>query len=216
MEKSIVLIHSAIAILLLLYLLIRILAGLIGLRDRDYQEKIRARFRKTDWAFAVLLALSGAYPLLAPGQFELYHLVKILLLCAFIWLSRYANKFHFTAVSLVIVVLVIMAAYFSFTDQPRFPVRHGTFEASHPEIGELSPLEQGKFIFNTICSDCHGQDGKLGRFGAADLTVSKMSREEKIEIVTQGSPLTVMRSFSEELSANEISAVVNYIQSLAR
>jgi len=216
MEKNIVLIHSGIAVLMLLYLFIRILVGLFGLKDPEYQKKIRGKFRRTDWAFTVLLALSGAYPLILPGQFELYHLLKILLLAAFIGLARYGKRFHFTGGAVVSVAFLVMAGYMSFTDQPLFPKKQSSFEAEHPEMRALSRIDQGKLIFTTICSNCHGDNGKLGRFGAADLTASRLSKTEKLKIVTEGSPLTVMRSFRAELSASEIEAVVAYVHGLTQ
>ena len=216
MEKSVVLIHAGIAVLIILYLLVRILAGLFGLKDSVYQEKIRQKFRIADWTFAVILAISGAYPLILPGQFELYHLIKIFILFAFIGISRYGKRFHFTGATLALIGMLILAGYVSVTDTPRFPKAEGTFAAKHPEINEMPRIEQGKVIFNTLCIDCHGTDGKKGRFGAADLTVSKLSVDDKIGMVTKGSPLTVMRSFSEELSSDEIEAVVDYIHSLVK
>ena len=206
--------HAGIAVLLLLYLLVRLLISVFGARDRDYLERTRRRFKKPDWFFAIVLAISGLYPLISIGQFELYHLIKLIILILFIWLSRYATKVNFAGSTFLVVALIILAGISSFTDSPTFPKKAGTFQKSHPEIASLSNSEKGPFIFNTLCAQCHGNDGKLGRFGAADLSISKLTIDKKIETISKGSPLTVMRSFSKELSTEEIELVAGYIETL--
>ncbi|MCE7991681.1 MAG: cytochrome c [Roseivirga sp.] len=215
MEKNIVLIHSAVAVFMVLYLIIRLLISLFMLRDRERQLKFRQRFKKADWIFAALVLLSGLYPLSIPDQFELYHLVKLLVLILFIWLSRYVKSLNFALVTLISTVLVLYAGYASFTDQPVFPKKQVTFEQANPDDASLSALEKGQLIFTTHCTACHGTNGKLGRFGAADLTLSKLSLEQKIDIISNGSPLTVMRSFTNDLSQEEIRQVAAFVHGLA-
>lgn len=216
MEKNIVLIHSALAFFLVLYLLIRLLISLFVLRNKESMSKLKRRLRKTDWAFGGLLAISGLYPLLLLGQFELYHILKLLVLVLFIWLSRYAKSFNFATATLIAILLTVYAGYASFTDQPVFPKKAGTFAQKYPEAKSLSTLEKGELIFTTLCVTCHGTDGKLGRFGAADMSKSASSLNQKIEVIEKGSPLTVMRSFTSELSEKEIEAVGRFVDQLSK
>lgn len=215
MEKNIVLIHAASAVAFVIYLLVRSLIFLFGFRDREYLGKVRLRLRKPDWFFAGLLFLSGLYPIIALGRVELYHLIKLAVLVIFIYWSRYATKFNLAASNLALIVLTIAAGISSFVDQPSFPKVQGTFETLNPEISAMSGLEKGKYIFDQLCVQCHGFDGKRGKFGAADLTLSKLDLTEKQEIIAGGSPLTVMRAFSSELSADEIQAVAIYVSTLS-
>ncbi len=214
MEKNIVLIHAGLGVLFLLYLLIRLFISLFGLSDKEYQNTIRAKFRIPDWVFIVLITITGLYPIVLIGQFELYHILKTLSLALLIWLSRYKKSLNFAAASLMAIVLTIFAAFTSFSDKPTFPRKASTFEKDHPEIAQLPLIEKGRTIFTTLCVQCHGSDGTMGRFGAADLSQSKLDLEEKIEMITNGSPLTVMRSFKDQLSEDEIVAVATYIEAL--
>lgn len=214
MEKNIVLIHSAVAVFMLLYLIVRLLISLFMLRDHERQLRFRQRFRKTDWAFATLLLVSGLYPLLLPGQLELYHILKLLILVLFIWFSRYANRLNYAGATLLAIVLILYAGYASFTDQPVFPKKQVTFEQTNPDAASLSALEKGQLIFTTHCIACHGANGKLGRFGAADLSQSLLSLDQKIDIIKNGSPLTVMRSFTNDLSEEEIRLVAAFVNGL--
>lgn len=55
-------------------------------------------------------------------------------------------------------------------------------------INELkkSPKEEAKNLYTLHCASCHGMDGKLGGSGAKDLTRSKLSNTELIQIITNG------------------------------
>lgn len=215
MENNIVLVHAGIAVLFVLYLLVRILISIFGLNNPEYQGIMRRKFRIPDYAFFILLFATGMYPILALGKIELYHLLKLFFLAFIFWSSR-MSKMNFTGASFIGLVLLIASAYTSFTDTPTFPKERSSFEKDHPEIVDLSVIEKGEVIFNTKCAECHGRDGKKGRFQAADLTKSSLPFDDKVETVNEGVPLTVMRSFSVELSEEEIAAVVTYIEEAIR
>ncbi len=211
MGNNIVLIHAGIGVLFLIYLLLRLIISVFGVSDPEYQTIIRRKFRIPDYVFVGLLLITGLYPIFILGQIELYHLLKILLLALLFWSSR-VSKMNFVRASLLGIIVLIVSGYSSFTDSPSFPSTKSSFEKDHPEIITLSGLDKGEVIFNTICAECHGKDGRKGLFQAADLTKSRLSTEQKVEIVSKGSPLTVMRSFSNELSNEEIETVVKYIE----
>ena len=64
-------------------------------------------------------------------------------------------------------------------------------------------------LYTQFCTQCHGADGKLGLAGAKDLTTSEMTREQKINIVTNGKG--GMTPYKDMLSTKEIEAVVDYL-----
>lgn len=70
----------------------------------------------------------------------------------------------------------------------------------------------GAAIFRQYCVTCHGADGKLGLNGAKDLTVSILTIEERINVITYGKK--VMTPFNEVLTPEEIKAVAEYTQKL--
>jgi mono/diheme cytochrome c family protein len=51
-----------------------------------------------------------------------------------------------------------------------------------PETPEV--LGENLFIMN--CAACHGDDGKLGASGAKDLTMSRLTDNEIVKILTEG------------------------------
>lgn len=71
---------------------------------------------------------------------------------------------------------------------------------------------RGQLIFKQYCVICHGADGKLGISGAKDLSVSILSKEERIGQVTNGKGL--MTPYKDILSAEQIEAVVDYLEEL--
>ena len=66
----------------------------------------------------------------------------------------------------------------------------------------------GQKIYKTNCVLCHGEDGKLGLNNSKDLTVSKLTMEERITMVTNGK--NAMTGFGTLLSKEEIEAVAAY------
>lgn len=71
----------------------------------------------------------------------------------------------------------------------------------------------GMAIFRQYCVTCHGADGKLALNGAKDLTISTLTLEERINIITNGKKL--MTPFNEILTPEEIKAVAEYTRTLA-
>ena len=71
---------------------------------------------------------------------------------------------------------------------------------------------KGKLVYKQYCVTCHGMDGKLNVSGAKDLSISTISREEATNQVTNGKGL--MTPYKDILSADQIAAVVEYIEEL--
>lgn len=77
---------------------------------------------------------------------------------------------------------------------------------------DVSNQISGPQIFKQYCQTCHGADGKLGLNGAKDLSVSALSVEQRIELITNGKG--VMTPFRTILTPEQIHAVAEYTQSL--
>lgn len=77
--------------------------------------------------------------------------------------------------------------------------------------GGSSKIDASK-IFKTHCQLCHGTDGKLGLNGAKDLTVSELSLDQRIELITNGK--NTMVPYENILSPEEIKAVAQYTMNL--
>jgi mono/diheme cytochrome c family protein len=74
-------------------------------------------------------------------------------------------------------------------------------------------IDKGKQLYKNYCVSCHGIDGTLGLNGAVNLQMSKLTKEEKINVITNGRKL--MLPFKEILKPHEIESITVYIQTFA-
>jgi cytochrome c6 len=70
----------------------------------------------------------------------------------------------------------------------------------------------GSKVYKISCAVCHGEDGKLGANGAKDITVSKLTLDERVALITKGKGLMPAQEYI--LSAAEIKAVAEYAMNL--
>ncbi len=70
----------------------------------------------------------------------------------------------------------------------------------------------GQKIYKQSCTFCHGIYGSLGVSGPDDLTISKLTVEERIGIIKNGRGQ--MKGFVDILSDAEIEAVANFTLTL--
>lgn len=85
-------------------------------------------------------------------------------------------------------------------------------DKSEASTDEKPNNRRGQLIFKQYCVICHGADGKLAISGAKDLSISVLSKEERINQVTNGKGL--MTPYKDILSADQIEAVVEYLEEL--
>ena len=76
------------------------------------------------------------------------------------------------------------------------------------------PKIDGEKLFKMNCVLCHGEDGKLGLNNSKDLSLSELTIEERIEMVTNGKNL--MTGFSALLDKDQIKAVAEYTLTLKK
>lgn len=72
----------------------------------------------------------------------------------------------------------------------------------------------GKNIYKMNCVNCHGLYGNMGASGSFDLTVSELSLDERILVITNGR--NTMLPFSSLLDEDEIKAVAEYTLELKK
>ena len=80
--------------------------------------------------------------------------------------------------------------------------------------GSQTSASPGETVYKKYCVLCHGLDGKLGLNGSKDLTISKLTLEERIIQVTKGK--NTMTPFQGILSPEEIKAVAEYTMTLTK
>jgi cytochrome c6 len=200
--------HLMIGGIICVLLLIKVLILLFFIKRKDSQEAVKRKTKYLDWFFVVMIALSGLILSFVLKRFEPYHFIKILGLCVVVFFLRsYKGTVYFVSVLLVLILSVGIMV---------LSVKKPAFTApDHADTAEGIPqIVLGQSLYAKHCTECHGADGKLGKFGAMDLSVSHIGVERKKNTILNGRPVSVMRSFKNELSANDIDAVVAYIETL--
>ncbi|MCI5081269.1 MAG: cytochrome c [Saprospiraceae bacterium] len=76
------------------------------------------------------------------------------------------------------------------------------------------PKADGKKIYKQYCITCHGLYGDMGASGAANLTESKLTVEERIQVITNGRK--TMAAFKSLLNEEKIEAVAKYTMELTK
>lgn len=70
----------------------------------------------------------------------------------------------------------------------------------------------GQSLYESNCTSCHGEDGRLCVLGAKDLSVSIMTKEQMMEIITNGK--NTMTPYGNVLNKEEITSIADYVQIL--
>lgn len=215
MDSFIVVIHVLLALLFTLYLVVRLIRSFWGIRDKQKERAIKKSFLYPDWIFITLIIVTGLYPIVVLGHIELYHLIKFILLAIVIYLSRAEFSFNYALTNTLCILIIGCVIVLSFNRNLTFNLGEKSFTKQQTEAPEkLTELEKGKIIYDEFCTPCHGANGRLGTFQAADLTQSNLTFEERVAIISNGSPLTVMRPFKHELTPEEIKAVTRFVEEL--
>lgn len=84
-------------------------------------------------------------------------------------------------------------------------------QAGHTETAPVS-TETGKQLFVRTCAPCHGEDGKAGISGAADLQESQLDSMAIRKTVSDGKGS--MPAFNSVLGKEELSRVAAYVRTL--
>lgn len=84
--------------------------------------------------------------------------------------------------------------------------------SSGPATPDDPTLARGQEVFNARCASCHGADGG-GGFGkklAGEVEENFPNIDDQIAVVTNGREGTNMPAFGDQLSDEDIEAVVRY------
>ncbi|MEO6722541.1 MAG: cytochrome c [Ferruginibacter sp.] len=70
----------------------------------------------------------------------------------------------------------------------------------------------GKELFESKCVNCHGTDGTKGRWGAKNLSTSRLSDEALFKVISEGRGF--MPKWGKKLAPPQIDALIAYIKTL--
>lgn len=84
-----------------------------------------------------------------------------------------------------------------------------TASGSQPDAKVSASLD-GKSLYENNCEMCHGSDGQAGTMGATDLSTSKLDHAATTLLIQNGR--NGMRAFRADFNAEQLEAVVKYIE----
>lgn len=82
------------------------------------------------------------------------------------------------------------------------------------QTAAITKIVDGAEVYKTNCLVCHGEDGTLMLANAKDLSISTLSVEERIDLITNG--VGVMMPYKGILDDAAIKAVAEYSRSLKK
>lgn len=97
----------------------------------------------------------------------------------------------------------------------------GFSSCSESEESSASTAEKlsGEQLYMQKCISCHGKNGDLGVSGAANLSKSSLSFDDKSRFIKEGSSNGIMQAYGEKfggsLNDEQIQKLTEYIETLA-
>jgi len=199
--------HKLVVLLFVLIYLIKTVLLLLN-RNESLQSFTR-KIKIPEMIISTLFLLTGIYLAINTGDKGTWLWVKIAAIVVVIPLAIIAFKKSNKMLALLSFIILVYIYGISETKSANF--KKEVTDGFNKGAG-IPTSESGKNIFDSQCANCHGSDGKLGLSGAKDLTLSTLSHEEKVALITNGK--NAMRSFKNDLTPKQIEEVTNYVEQL--
>lgn len=241
MQETVTVLHTHVLVVILFLILFTAKAIMLFLNEHRQLDKAKRYTKALDMVFGTLILVTGGYLLYLYQGMPGWLIIKIVLVLLAIPLGIVGIKRHnkpLTALSLLIFFYVYgVAETKSLTMSASGPVNNATTdENSTPSIDaaetaevdsatagvseeivatlEDAQLANAKAIYTQVCETCHGPDGAKGLGGAANLTVSTLSLQDRINVVENGRGL--MPGFGSQLTEQEAQALAAYTMTLKK
>ncbi len=193
-----------------LFLLIYVIKTILLLANNDNGlAKFTKATRVFEMIISTLFLITGIYMLTQIPEIKSMLIIKIVIVFASIPLAVIGFKKKNKALAVVSLLLIIAAYGLAEMSKKQASAKLETVPASEQGLSA-----DGQQIYSANCAKCHGDDGKLGITGAADLSVSAMNANTKLEIVKNGKG--TMPAFAGQLTDEQLGAVVGYIETLKK
>lgn len=187
-----------------LFLLIYLVKTILLLSNKNEGlAKFTKIIKVPEMIISTLFLLTGIYMLTQIPEIKILLIIKIIAVLASIPLAIIGFK-KGNKILAVISLVLIFGAY-------------GMAEVSKKQKSTAMQVisesnVNGQELYTAACLPCHGVDGKLGKMGAPDLSLSKMEINKRIEIIKNGKK--PMKPFGGALTDDQIKAVAEYTQTL--
>ena len=196
----------AVMLFLLLYL---IKTTLLVMDKKESLQKFSKKMKVPEIIISTLFLLTGIYLAMNSGNIGTWFYLKMLAVVTSIPLAIIAFKRMNKSLAFIAIMFLVYSYGISETKSPTFKKEISTKEFTNASADVL-----GIAIYESKCVSCHGADGKLGKSGAYDLSVSVSGHEKIVSMITDGEKL--MPAFKDVLSAEQINAVSIYVETLKK
>jgi mono/diheme cytochrome c family protein len=196
--------HKLVVTLFLLLYLIKTI--LLLLNKRDSLIKFTAKTKVLEMIVSVLFLATGIFLASKSGNVGTWLWVKIAAIAISIPVAVIGFKNQNKGLAFLSLLLIVYSYGISETKSPNFKKEKAAILAAG------DPLVLGQDVYTKLCQNCHGVDGKLMLSGAKDLSISTLTKEEQILIITKGK--NTMAAYESQLSQQQIEAVAAYIETL--
>ena len=193
--------HVTAVVLLLFFILFKTILLLVN--NTVLLDKIRATTKIIVILLGVVAVGTGVYLLTLKPAVEFYIWVKILMVLIAIPLGIVGLKRHKKPLAMLSVLFMIYA--FGVGETHSFKFKREQFTVTNAD-------QPGKEIYENLCVECHGTDGKKGLYKSPDLTESVLSGAETTARILYGKG--IMRGYKNELSDQQVQQVIEYISTL--
>lgn len=178
-------------------------------------DKLRRKTKIADIILGSLILITGIYLAVIQPVVENYLIVKIVLVLLSIPIGIVAMKKSNKPLALVALLIYFYAFAVAKQDSLTLQKEKFVIPVAVADTAVITnTVDEGKIIFEAKCVLCHGSDGTLMLNGAKDLSASKLSSIEILEILSKGKGL--MPAFSEELDEKQLKALTIYVEGLRK
>ena len=227
MAKGFLHLHITVVILFMLFFGYKLI--LLFANKKVPLAAFRQKTKIVDMVLGSLILLTGGYLLYALHTFETYLVGKLILTLVAIPLGIISMKKENKILGLLTMAIfvynfgvaethslifkrekIMIQPEVTVADTAATPIENPAHAILNQN--EEAALKNGRAIFTQVCAACHGQDGNLGVGGAKDLSQSKLSHTEIVQMIARGKGL--MQPYESVLSEQEIEAVASYAEGL--
>jgi mono/diheme cytochrome c family protein len=213
MEKGFLHLHITITSIFVFIYLAKVY--LLAAEKTEAFNKLRSKTKIADMILGSLIIITGVYLTIKAPVIETYLIVKIALVIVSIPMGIIAMKK--SNKTLAIIVLAIYFYVFLVARAGSLTLQKTAYVTPVAALNATNGAvvtDEGKIVYEIKCALCHGTDGKLMLNGAKDLSVSKLTKAETIEMIKAGKGL--MPGFKDELNEQQLNALADYAEGLRK
>ncbi len=199
--------HKLVVSLFLLLYLIK--TAMLVLNKHDALDTFTKKTQIAEMIISTLFLLTGIYLAVNSANTGAWLWMKIFVVACSIPLAVIGFKKKNQGLALISLMFLIYAYGISETKSPFM-----SNEKEKVNTSNIAAADIGKSVYEEKCMLCHGNDGKLGLSGAKDLTLSTLTHAQKVELVLNGK--NAMMSFKDQLTAEQVEAVVQYVEAMPK